>query len=154
MITKDELAAGIRFAGERAAAAAEYAADWDYQLGHQWTTGDAFRHIAATAGGLERLYPMFANTAALSGLGVQQVGAMNAQSISGLQERSRDEVIAAIRTGSEASAAAVEKLDEADLATVVQLGGYRMPKAEIVAQIWIHHTIAHAYEASARWPIQ
>ena len=22
-----------------------------------------------------------------------------------------------------------------------------------VAQIWIHHAIAHAYEASARWPI-
>ena len=27
-----------------------------------------------------------------------------------------------------------------------------MPEAEVVAQIWIHHQIAHAYEASARWP--
>ena len=41
-----------------------------------------------------------------------------------------------------------------DRKKVVILGGYQMPKAEIVAQIWIHHAIAHSYEASARWPIQ
>jgi len=28
-----------------------------------------------------------------------------------------------------------------------------MEKGEVVAQIWIHHAIAHAYEGSARWPI-
>ena len=39
------------------------------------------------------------------------------------------------------------------LPTVVTLGDYRMPKAELVAQIWIHHQIAHAYEASQRWPL-
>lgn len=153
MITKQELAAGIRFAGERAATAGEYAKDWDYQLGHQWTTGDALRHVAATTGGLERLYPMLADATILSGLGVQQIGAMNAQTIAGMKEQSREEVIGAIRTGSEASANYAETLDEADLAKVVTLGGYEMPKAEIVAQIWIHHTIAHAYEASARWPL-
>ncbi len=154
MITSKELAAGIRFAGERAATAGEYARDWDYQLGHQWTTGDALRHLAATTGGLERMYPMLADATILSGLGVQQIGAMNAQSIGGLKEKSREDVIDAIRSGSEASAKYAETLDDADLAKVVTLGGYEMPKGEIVAQIWIHHTIAHAYEASARWPIQ
>ena len=34
------------------------------------------------------------------------------------------------------------------------LGGYEMPKGEIVAQVWIHHALAHSYEASARWPLQ
>ena len=58
-----------------------------------------------------------------------------------------------ILEGHETAAAFVEGLDEGDLATVVRLGGYELPKAEIVAQIWIHHAIAHAYEASARWPI-
>ena len=48
---------------------------------------------------------------------------------------------------------AFETLDDADLAKVVTLGGYAMPKAEILAQIWIHHAIAHAYEGSARWPL-
>ena len=47
----------------------------------------------------------------------------------------------------------IRTLDEADLNKVVKLGGYEMEKGEIVAQIWIHHAIAHAYEASARWPI-
>ena len=49
MISKQELVDGIRFAGERAAAAAKHCRDWDHQLGHQWTSGDAFRHIAATS---------------------------------------------------------------------------------------------------------
>jgi hypothetical protein len=97
---------------------------------------------------------MLADATILSGLGVQQIGAMNAQSIGGLKEKSREDVIDAIRSGSEASAKYAETLDDADLAKVVTLGGYEMPKGEIVAQIWIHHTIAHAYEASARWPIQ
>ncbi|MEX0784121.1 MAG: hypothetical protein WD557_15880 [Dehalococcoidia bacterium] len=154
MITKQDLAAGIRFAGERAATAGEYAKDWDHQLGHQWTTGDALRHVAASVGGLERVYPMLANADVLSGLGIAQIGAMNAQSIAGMKEKSREEVLAAIRDGSEASAKFAETLNDEDLATVVKLGGYEMPKGEIAAQIWIHHTIAHAYEASARWPIQ
>jgi hypothetical protein len=153
LITKTELAAGIRFAGKRALACGEYAADWDHQLGHEWTTGDAFRHLAATAGGLERLYPMLADTAALSGMGVAQVGAMNAQSVSRLSGQTREDILAAITSGSEASAKFAETLDDGDLETVVELGGYKMAKIEIVAQIYIHHTIAHAYEASARWPI-
>ena len=70
-----------------------------------------------------------------------------------MADKSKDEVIQAIREGREASAAFVETLDDADLAEVVTLGGYEMPKAEIVAQVWIHHAIAHAYEASARWPL-
>lgn len=153
MITKTELAAGIRFAGERALACGQYAADWDYQLGHEWTTGDAFRHLAATTGGLQGLYPMLANAAVLSGMGVAQVGAMNAQSVSRLSGQTREEILAAITSGAEASAKFAETLDNEDLATVVELGGYKMPKSEIVAQIYIHHTLAHAYEASARWPI-
>jgi hypothetical protein len=51
------------------------------------------------------------------------------------------------------SAAFVETLDDAELAKTVTLGGYTWPKSELIAQIWIHHPIAHAYEASARWPI-
>ena len=70
-----------------------------------------------------------------------------------MTDKSQEEVIQAIRDGHEASAAFVESLDDADLAKVVTLGGYEMPKAEILAQIWIHHAIAHAYEASARWPL-
>ena len=58
-----------------------------------------------------------------------------------------------IREGAEASAAFAETIDDDDLATVITLGGYTMPKAEVVAQIWIHHQIHHAYDASARWPI-
>lgn len=152
MITKQELADGIRFAGQRAAAAARNTKDWDHQLGHQWTSGDAFRHVAAGAAGCARLYPMLGQEM-LSGVGVQQVGQLNAQAISGLAGKSREEVIQAILAGHEESAKFVETLDEGDLATVVKLGGYEMPRAEIVAQIWIHHAIAHAYEASARWPI-
>lgn len=152
MIDRQELAHGIRFAGKRAAAAATHTRDWDHQLGHQWTSGDAFRHVAATAGGLSRMYPMLGEEM-LSGVRVEQASQMNAQAISGMAEKSREEVIQAILDGHEASAKFVESLDDADLATVVKLGGYEMPKGEIVAQIWIHHAIAHAYEASARWPL-
>lgn len=153
MISKSELAAGIRFAGQRAAAAATYTKDWDHQLGHQWTSGAAFRHVAATAAGLARLYPAL-DSGMLSGIGVPQVAQMNDKAITDMSDKSREEVIKAITEGHEASAAYAETLDEADLAKVVTLGGYEMPKAEIVAQIWIHHAIAHSYEASARWPIQ
>lgn len=152
MIGKQALVEGIRFAGERAAAAAEYCANWDHQLGHQWTSGDAFRHIAATAAGAGGLVPML-DAGVLSGVPVERIAAGNAKSISGMAEKSRAEIVAAIREGHATSAAFVDGLDEADLAKVVTLGGYEMPKAEIIAQIWIHHAIAHAYEASARWPI-
>jgi hypothetical protein len=152
MITKDELVQGIRFAGERAAAAAENCKDWDYQLGHQWTTRDAFSHVAATAGGAARMYPAL-ESGQLSKLGVEQIAAMNAQRLTAQAETSKEDLIAQIRAGHEATAAFVETIDDADLAKVVTLGGYEMPKAEIVAQVWIHHQIAHAYEASARWPL-
>ncbi len=152
MISKTDLVAGIRFAGERAAAAATMTKDWDYQLGHQWTSGAAFSHLAATAGGAAGLYPAL-DSGALSSYGVEQIAANNAKSIGRMADKSRDEVIKAIIDGHEASAAFVATLDDEDLAKVVTLGGYEMPKSEIVAQIWIHHAIAHAYEASARWPI-
>ena len=153
MISKQELVDGIRFAGERAAAAATHCKDWNHQLGHQWSTGDAFRHVAATAPGAAGMYPAL-DGGALSGLGADRIAAGNARSIASLNEKSKEEVIAAIIAGHNASADFVATLDSADLAKVVTLGGYEMPKAELLAQIWIHHAIAHSYEASARWPIQ
>jgi hypothetical protein len=152
VISKQELVDGIRFAGKRAAAAAENTKDWDHQLAHQWTSGDAFRHIAGTAGAASGLYPLF-DAGVLSGIGSDRIAESNAATISGMAGKSREEVIQAILDGQNASADFVASLDEADLAKVVKLGGYEMEKAEIVAQIWIHHAIAHAYEASARWPI-
>ena len=152
MISKTDLAAGIRFAGGRAATAATLTKDWDFQLGHQWTSGAAFSHLAATAGGAAGLYPAL-DSGALSSYGVEQIAASNAKSNGRMADKSREEVIKAIVDGHEASAAFVETLDDGDLAKVVTLGGYEMPKAEILAQIWIHHAIAHAYEASARWPL-
>lgn len=152
MITKQELVEGIRFAGKRAAAAGANAKDWDHQLGHQWTTRDAFSHLAATAGGAAGLYPML-DAGVLSGVGTERVAQGNAAAIDGLKGKSKEEILGAIVEGHNASADFVAGLDEADLAKVVKLGGYEMEKAEIVAQIWIHHAIAHAYEASARWPI-
>ncbi len=152
MINKQDLASGIRFAGSRATAALEHVKDWDYQLAHGWTTADAFRHIAATAAGLEGFYPRLEGDR-LSGFSVAAAAAGNARTIESLAGKSRDEIGQMIRGGAEASAAFAETLDEDDLARVVTLGGYEMPKAEIVAQIWIHHQLAHAYEASARWPL-
>jgi hypothetical protein len=153
MISQQELVDGIRFAGQRAAAAGQYCKDWNHQLGHQWSTGDAFRHVAATAPGAAGMYPAL-DGGGLSGLGADRIAAGNARSIASLNEKSKEEVIAAIIAGHNASAEFVATLDVADLAKVVTLGGYEMPKAELLAQIWIHHAIAHSYEASARWPIQ
>ncbi|MEO8538868.1 MAG: hypothetical protein ABI577_03945 [bacterium] len=70
-----------------------------------------------------------------------------------MKDKSKEENLEAIVAGHEASAAFVATPDEADLNKFVTLGWYEMEKGEIVAQIWIHHTIAHAYEVSARWPI-
>ncbi len=70
-----------------------------------------------------------------------------------MKDTSKEAILAAIVAGHEASANFVSTLDEADLNKIVTLGGYEMEKGEIVAQIWIHHAIAHAYEGSARWPI-
>jgi Mycothiol maleylpyruvate isomerase N-terminal domain len=152
VITRKELADGIRFAGQRAAAAATYCKDWDHQLGHEWTSGDAFNHIASSAGGAKGLVPRLGD-ASLSGLRVEQIAQMNAARLAEQKERPKAEVIRAIIDGHKASADYVETVDEAELAKTIQLGGYEMPLAEIVAQIWIHHALAHAYEASARWPI-
>ncbi len=149
---KNELAAGIRFAGERAATAGRYCKDWNHQLGHQWTTRDAFSHLAATAGGLAGLYPAL-DGGALSGIGIEQVAMLNQARITELEDKSNDEILQAIIDGHNASADFVQALDDRDLEKVITLGGYEMPKSEIVAQIFIHHAIAHAYEASARWPI-
>jgi hypothetical protein len=152
MISSQELADGIRFAASRAVAAMDHVQEWDYQLGHQWTTADAFRHVAATAGGLEGFYPLLDGTV-LNAMGVAEIAASNAGTIGGMDAKTRDELRAMIVEGAEASAAFAATLDGEDLAQDVELGGYKMPKAEIVAQIWIHHQIAHSYEASARWPI-
>ena len=152
MISKQELAGGIRFAGSRAAAALEHVKDWDHQLAHDWTTADAFRHIAATAAGLEGFYSHLEGDR-LAGFTAAAAAAGNARTIESMADKSRDEVRRMILDGAEAAAAFAETLDEDDLAMVVTLGGYEMPKAEIVAQIWINHQLAHAYEASARWPL-
>lgn len=152
MIGKQELVDGIRFAGRRAAAAGENCHDWDHQLGHQWTTRDAFAHVAAVAGGASGLYGLL-DGGALNGLNAQAIAANNAKAIQGQAEKSREAIIAEIVAGAERSAEFVAGLDEDDLAKVVRLGGYEMPKAEVLAQVWIHHQIAHAYEASARWPL-
>lgn len=153
MITKEELVDGIRFAGDRAAAIATYCKDWDHQLGHQWTTGDAFRHVAAVAGGASQIFPML-DAGVLNGFNTQAAADSNTRAIEGMKVKSRDEIIAAIKAGHATSAAFVATLDEGDLQKVVKLGGYEMPKGEILAQVWIHHAMAHAYEASARWPLQ
>lgn len=153
MIAKQELVDGIRFAGARAAAISSYCQDWDHQLGHQWTSGDAFRHVAAVSGGASGLYGML-DSGVLSGLPAQRIAENNTKAIDGLKEKSREDVARAIIDGHNASADFVATLDEADLAKVVTLGGYEMPKGEIVAQVWIHHALAHSYEASARWPLQ
>lgn len=151
-ISKQELADGIRFAGQRAAAAATYCKDWDHQLGHEWTARDAFCHVAATSGGAARLYPRLGDSA-LDGVNIAAAAAGNARSIASFEGKSREEIVAAISAGHAASAAFVETLDQGDLDTVVTLGGYEMPKSEIVAQVYIHHQLAHSYEASARWPL-
>jgi hypothetical protein len=152
MISKEELVDGILFAGERAAAAARYCKDWDHQLGHQWSTGDAFRHVAAVSGGAQGFYPLL-GAGVLDAMGADRIAVNNDSAIAKLNEKSAEEVANAIIEGHRASAGFVATLDEADLATVVKLGGYEMPKGELVAQVWIHHAIAHSYEASARWPI-
>jgi hypothetical protein len=152
MASKKELADGIRFAAQRVVAAATNTRDWDHQLGHQWTSRDAFIHIASTAGGAAQLVPMLDGTM-LTGLGGEQIAGMNAASIAKMADKSEAEITQAITDGMNASASFVETMDDADLAKVITLGGYTWPKSEIIAQIWIHHQIAHAYEASARWPI-
>lgn len=152
MLTKSELAAGIRFAGERAAAAAESTADWDVVLGNGWTTHQTFSHVAATAGAVEGLFPML-ETGVLNGMNVEAGAAANEKSIAEKQSDSKEQIIQAIRAGHEADAKFVESCDDAELAKVVSLGGYTMTKSEIVGQIWINHAIAHSYEASARWPL-
>ena len=152
MIEKQELADGIRFAGKRAASALETVVEWDYQLGHQWTTADAFRHVAGTAGVLPGFYPILDSEE----VGRQTVGdyaSINADGIRSLEDKSRDEVRQMILDGSEASALFVEGVDQENLDTVIRMGGYHMSKGDVVAQIWIHHQIAHSYEASARWPL-
>ena len=126
--------------------------DFDRQLAHEWTTADAFRHIAAGAGALPGFYERL-GTGELDGFTGDAAAAGNSQTISRMAELSRGELGAMILEGSEVSAAFVETLDDDDLATPIALGDYRMPKAELVAQIWIHHQIAHAYEASYRWPL-
>ena len=98
MISKQELVDGIRFAGERAAAAAKHCRDWDHQLGHQWTSGDAFRHIAATAGGAAGFVPML-ESGVLSGLGADRIAQGNAKAISDRSATPREEVVTAIRAG-------------------------------------------------------
>lgn len=152
MAGKKELADGIRFAAQRVVAVAGNTKDWDHQLGHLWTTRDAFAHIAATAPGAAQLVPMLEGPM-LSGLGGAQIASSNAASIARMAGKTDAEITQAIVDGMNASASFVETMDDADLAKVITLGGYTWPKSEIIAQIWIHHPIAHAYEASARWPI-
>ncbi|HET9199419.1 MAG TPA: hypothetical protein VFO84_00400 [Dehalococcoidia bacterium] len=151
-ISKQELADGIRFAGQRAATAARYTKDWDHQLAHKWTTRDAFSHVASTSGGLPMLAPMVMG-GQLGSVTVDQVAQINDQNISGLAGKSDDEIIQAIIDGQEASAKHVEGMDDAQLAQEITLGQYQMPVADLIAQIWINHQLAHTYEASARWPL-
>ncbi len=153
MITKQALVDGILFAGDRAAAAALYCKDWEHQLGHQWTTGDAFRHVAAVAGGAAGFYPLI-GVGVLDKMPASQIAAGNDKAIADLKGKSKEEVAQAIIEGAKASAAFVATLNDGDLAETVTLGGYEMPRGELVAQVWIHHQVAHSYEASARWPIQ
>ena len=152
MVEKQELCDGIRFAGRRAAAALEQVQEWDYQLSHEWTTSEAFRHVAAVAPMLEALWPAIGSDG-LHETGIDAVAAGNREAIDGLAGTGRDELRRMIVDGHEVSAAFAETLDQDALDEVVTLGGYTMPKGEIVAQVWIQHAIAHAYEASARWPI-
>lgn len=157
MITRDELAYGVRFAGKRAAAAATYCVDWDYPLAHGWTSGDAFRHVAAGAvdGASTSAAGQFVESlrsGRLSGVTTEQVGAVNERAKAKLEDWSRDRIIAALEELGTVRSEYLQTIDEELLSSVIRLGGYEMPLGEILAQIWVQHTIAHAYEASARWP--
>jgi hypothetical protein len=152
MIERRELTDGIRFAGQRAAAMLETVVEWDHQLAHQWTTADAFRHVAGAAGMLEGFYPMLDGDL-LNQQNIDDYAKINDEGIAGLNDKSREELQQMILDGAEASATFAETLDQQDLDQVIALGGYHMSKGDVVAQIWIHHQIAHSYEASARWPL-
>lgn len=152
MIEKTELAEGIRFAGRRAAAALENVVDLDFPLSNGWSSIEMFRHIGQTAGGLEGFYPRLGSEA-LSQRNVEAIAEGNAKSLESNASLGRDEVKQKILAGAEASATFLETCDEAELAESVTLGGYSMSRGEVIAQIWIHHQIAHSYEASARWPL-
>jgi hypothetical protein len=54
-------------------------------------------------------------------------------------------VVQAISAGHDATAAFVECLDEQALATVMCLGGYALPRAEIMERIWINHALVHTH---------
>ena len=116
MIEKQELADGIRFAGRRAAAALEHVPDFDRQLAQEWTTADAFRHIAAGAGALAGFYGVL-GTDALESFSNDDAASGNARTIEGMAEVSREELGVMIVEGSETSASFVETLDDDDLAT-------------------------------------
>lgn len=88
MITKQELVDGIRFAGRRAAAAGANAKDWNHQLAHQWTTRDAFSHLAATAGGAAGLYPLL-DAGVLSGMGADRIAQGNASAIDKMKDQTK-----------------------------------------------------------------
>lgn len=152
MINKQELAAGVRMAGQRAAAAAQYCQDWDKQLAHQWTSRDAFVHMATTAGAMPALCPVI-ESGAMAGLTTDQLGQMNAQAIGAMTDKSKDDIVKSIAEGHETSAKFVETLDDSQLQKEMELGGYKMPLGEVLAQVWINHQLGHAYEASARWPL-
>lgn len=147
-----QLADGIRFAGARAATALDNVKAWDHQLSNDWTTADAFCHVAAVAGALDQYYGLLGGDT-LNGMDVAAIAANNDQAIVALRGTARAALREQIVTGHEASARFVESLDENGLTEVVTLGDYEMSKGDIVEQIWINHQIAHAYEASARWPL-
>jgi len=101
MITKQELVDGSRFAGRRAAAAGANAKDWNHQLAHQWTTRDAFSHLAATAGGAAGLYPLL-DAGVLSGMGADRIAQGNASAIDKMKDQTKEEIPPAHGAGPEA----------------------------------------------------
>ncbi len=101
---------------------------------------------------LEGFYPMLDGDL-LNQQNIDDYAKINGEGIAGLNDKSREELQRMILDGAEASATFAETLDQQDLDQVIALGGYHMSKGDVVAQIWIHHQIAHSYEASARWPL-
>ena len=149
MATKQEIIDTVRGFTHRAdkIAAGLSPADWEkttYEQG--WTVKQAYCHLASLGASIPFFVNMATNPQPAGGVGAGfDVDAWNAQQVAQRQGKSKDEILAELRTGFEGSLKFLDSVSDEVLSKEMTspFSGQRAPLSDLLVQAFVGHHSMH-----------
>jgi len=152
MVTKEDLARGVRFVASEAQRAASFfdEAQWGRRTADGWTVKEVYCHLLATAQGMNMFLPALRNLPDGADLGALfDIDDINAKGVAANIDKAPAELVDGIAQAYEALVPVIEGLDPALMEKRITFGVYKMPVADLAATAIVLHGLAHVYHCVA-----